>query len=284
LALATVTVVFTPSPVEISWDGVKKTAASPLVLKQVDPSAAHLVRLAAEGYRNEEQRVALGAGENRLLRFDLEALPAVLEVVSRPEGARLWLDGQPTDLTTPVSGLKLAANRRCEIRLEREGYASWRTTLNPRPAGRDTVEARLERLLGGLRVDSTPWAEVYLDDVHLGRTPLVSEKVPAGVHTLTLVNKERALEYREPVEIRQGATVKKRFAFSGTLEFTGVPEGREIYLDGALLGTAPLDAKSLPVGTYELTVRDPVTRAEERLWVRVDPGQTVGAKYSGNAH
>jgi hypothetical protein len=136
----------------------------------------------------------------------------------------------------------------------------------------------MEPVAGGLRVDSTPWAEVYLDGRNLGRTPLVSGEVPSGSHELVLINKDRGLEYRETLQIAGGETAKKRYVFNGTLDFTGVQAGMEILLGDRRLGTAPLQSLSLPVGSYEITLRDPGSRTEARLPVRVSTNTTTRVK------
>jgi serine/threonine protein kinase len=47
---------------------------------------------------------------------------------------------------------------------------------------------------GLLRLNTKPWTEVYLKKKKLGFTPLVDVKLPAGKHTLTLINFERGIE------------------------------------------------------------------------------------------
>ena len=58
---------------------------------------------------------------------------------------------------------------------------------------------------GTLRLNTDPWSEVYLNKKQLGITPL-DVKLPAGKHTLTLVNSERGLSNIVPITIDAGKT------------------------------------------------------------------------------
>jgi hypothetical protein len=70
--------------------------------------------------------------------------PAILEVVSRPAGARVILDGRPVG-TTPVRALDAAPGAHT-IRLELPGHAPWTTTLRVAAGERARVAASLELL------------------------------------------------------------------------------------------------------------------------------------------
>jgi serine/threonine protein kinase len=63
---------------------------------------------------------------------------------------------------------------------------------------------------GFLTIDTIPWSEVHLGSRTLGTTPLRRIELPAGSHTLVLVNPERGLRQRYRVTIRAGQTVTRR--------------------------------------------------------------------------
>jgi hypothetical protein len=62
---------------------------------------------------------------------------------------------------------------------------------------------------GTLRVNSLPWAEIYIDDVFAGNTPRSDLSVKAGRHRLKLVNRPLEMEKTLVVEIRAGQVVTK---------------------------------------------------------------------------
>jgi hypothetical protein len=67
---------------------------------------------------------------------------------------------------------------------------------------------------GFLQVNSTPWAEVYVDDRDVGFTPVVKLKLPVGEHEVRLINEGYQIDKSIVVIIEQGKTynVLKKFA------------------------------------------------------------------------
>ncbi len=59
---------------------------------------------------------------------------------------------------------------------------------------------------GTLRVNTTPWSQVFVDGRLIGNTPQMNIPLPAGQHTITLVNSEFNIRERVPVVIRSGQT------------------------------------------------------------------------------
>jgi hypothetical protein len=74
------------------------------------------------------------------------------------------------------------------------------------------VTARPSAEFGFLTLDTTPWSEVRVDGVSLGQTPIVRAKLPAGPHTVLLVNGERGLSTTYRVTIEAGKTSSRRLA------------------------------------------------------------------------
>lgn len=63
---------------------------------------------------------------------------------------------------------------------------------------------------GFLTLDTVPWSQVTLNGESLGTTPILRHQLPAGPHTLLLVNPERGLRQRYRVTIRPGETTRRR--------------------------------------------------------------------------
>ncbi len=78
------------------------------------------------------------------------------------------------------------------------------------PMVEEAMEAAPAAEAGFLTLDTIPWSEVRLGSRNLGTTPLRRIELPAGSHTLTLVNPERGLRTRYQVTIRAGQTVTRR--------------------------------------------------------------------------
>jgi serine/threonine-protein kinase len=77
---------------------------------------------------------------------------------------------------------------------------------DPSDAGGPVARASPASTAGWLRLDSVPWAEVYLGKKKLGTTPIIDQRLPAGTHTLRLVNEARGLEQKISITIQAGKT------------------------------------------------------------------------------
>ncbi len=80
-----------------------------------------------------------------------------------------------------------------------------RMTPDPAP-----VDPAPDEDFGTLTLDTVPWSQVSLGNRQLGTTPLIGVRLPAGSHTLTLVNPERGLRERFVVNITAGRTTTRR--------------------------------------------------------------------------
>lgn len=130
---------------------------------------AHRVRVVHEGYATQERSLtisrkrptqALTIGLKPTARNSKAAAAAVqkpaappqrtiagvggaLVVDSRPEGAKVFLDGKLVG-TTPMSLPSIAAGEHT-VRLERDGYKNWSSTVRVAGPGQNRVTASLER-------------------------------------------------------------------------------------------------------------------------------------------
>ncbi len=69
---------------------------------------------------------------------------------------------------------------------------------------------RVKEPTGRLTLKTEPWTTVYLKKRRLGDTPLIAVPLPAGTHTLRLVNPDSALERTVEVEIAPNKTTVKK--------------------------------------------------------------------------
>ena len=202
---------------------------------------------------------------------------ATLEVDSSPRGAEVYVDGR-REGKTPLSLAVRPGRHEVELRLP--GYAPYRATVNARPGERVRVFARLvpePKKEGVLSVASSPQgAEVYVDGALRGRTPLAL-RLPEGRYQVELRLPGYA-PYRVEVRVREGerAQVFARLVplpREGTLVLEARPEGAEVYVDGRLVGRAPLSL-SLEAGLHEVRLLAP-GYAEYRARVEVRPEETL---------
>ncbi len=165
---------------------------------------------------------------------------------STPSGARVTLvrGSERRNIgETPVTAAVETSGGAWTVEMTRAGHDDWSSPLTP-PAGqaehtvtatlverarvavrgggrrdppvRDTgggggtdTPTRVESGGGGpgtLRVNTTPWSQVFVDGRLIGNTPQMNISLPAGRYTITLVNPEFNIRERVPVTIRAGQT------------------------------------------------------------------------------
>ncbi|MDQ3035275.1 MAG: PEGA domain-containing protein, partial [Myxococcota bacterium] len=59
---------------------------------------------------------------------------------------------------------------------------------------------------GTLRINTRPWSQVFVDGRLIGNTPQMNIPLPAGRHTVTLVNSDFNIRHTITVEIAAGQT------------------------------------------------------------------------------
>jgi tRNA A-37 threonylcarbamoyl transferase component Bud32 len=74
------------------------------------------------------------------------------------------------------------------------------------PVERPPLDPPAEEGNGTLRVNTTPWTEVYVDGRLIGNTPQMNISLPAGRHVLLLINREHEIRETMSVVIRAGQT------------------------------------------------------------------------------
>jgi hypothetical protein len=87
-----------------------------------------------------------------------------ITIRSRPAGAHVLVDGNPSGLVTPATVPGLKAGRAVEVRLDKTGYAtaSRRITVPPGPSAHDFD---LTEATGTLRFEDLPAnATIFIDD------------------------------------------------------------------------------------------------------------------------
>jgi len=146
-----------PAGARVSING-KRRGVTPLEIGSM-PLGAYTIQVARAGYQSASRRVAISAAnpEGRaifgLRRAAAEPAPAgaksesvftgTLSVDSRPRGARVLLNGRFIG-TTPLvlSGVRAGSHT---VRLERDGFTRWASTVRVVSGQRARVAASLER-------------------------------------------------------------------------------------------------------------------------------------------
>lgn len=118
---------YLPADAVLSMNGVQKAESSPATILRIPLNTAHALRLDRPGYETLFIDVRLQNDEP--LEFDLEMNEGVplarLSINSAPNGARVFVDGQPVGVT-PLVNLELPAHTTYTVEMQMSGYRTWR--------------------------------------------------------------------------------------------------------------------------------------------------------------
>ncbi|MCZ6766482.1 MAG: serine/threonine protein kinase [bacterium] len=130
---------------------------------------------------------------------------------------------------------------------------------DPQPPPRPKVRE------GWVQINGTPWAEVYVDGIYRADVPPAATlTLERGEHVFELRNPKCEL-YKETIQVTAGELSTRNIHLEklvGTISLT-TTEGAEIYVDGILIGVAPLRKPiELDAGKHLLTVK----KAGHHVW------------------
>ncbi|MFH0989264.1 MAG: PEGA domain-containing protein [bacterium] len=103
----------------------------------------------------------------------------------------------------------------------------------------------MEDSLSTLAVTTTyPGAEIFLGSRYLGKTPLMNQRVPSGVHVLRLYSPSatawNALVYTDTLRLAAGVPYEKHVPLGKLLSLHSLPFGGKVFYEGKELGITPL--------------------------------------------
>jgi serine/threonine protein kinase len=158
--------------------------------------------------------IGLGAGLAAAAAFTLifqlrqrpEVVPATsdqgaLRIESTPGGAHIFVDGDPSGLTTPAVLRHLQPGRTVELRLVKAGYATEARKIAVE-SGPSAQTFALREATGTVRLEGVPaGATLYVDDVRMER--LQPFTVAVGTHRVRIEDDSDVI-FSNSVEVRPG--------------------------------------------------------------------------------
>lgn len=207
--------------------------------------------------------------------------PTRLDVTARPEGAKVFLDGESKGVV-PVSVFNISAGRHL-LRVEALGRRAVDEVVTVADGDFITKDYDLEQEKGLLLVKTDPeGAAVKLDGVSLGVTPLLvttldTDKVyPLNIECVGYQTKRVnvSLSGRTPVAISESLVLD-----SGVVECISEPSGAIVQVNGIVRGTTPCKIERVPKG-YATFVFKLKGFQDEKRELRIVPGDSQSLSLS----
>ncbi len=192
IAPTTLTVESEPSGAEVLINNVVHSQRTPFTV-QLSAEIPYQLELRLSGYESAQENVVLKPRQDLRIRPRLAPLRSTLEVITRPSGAIVYLDGQRIGLT-PLYNANLQPGVNRQLRIEKKSFRTVTVTVDL--AAHQTV--LVNRVLSStvryavVNIDiendgRSGWAFVYLKGKRLGRAP-GSIRLPVGPSRLVLRN------------------------------------------------------------------------------------------------
>ena len=178
-----------PTGATVFVDGIERGVTPVDVM--IPSSRGVALKFSLRGYEDATLRdIRMSAGEQQERHVKMQGIPARLTVVTEPENAKVYLDGNDYLGKSPVLSHSVKSGTH-EIRAELSGYAPATRTVELPNGGELTETLVLESILGRIEVSTDPvGAKVSLDGRSKGETGngesriLMIPDVEAGEHTV----------------------------------------------------------------------------------------------------
>ena len=179
-----------------------------------------------------------------------------LDVTSDPVGATVTINGvrrgvtplalplAPGSYDVAVSNGSSTSRRRIEVR---DGVASSMVASFSSAQGS----------AGYLAIETPIELQILEDGNLIGSTNTARVMLPAGRHSLQLVNRALGFETTLPVNIPAGKSINASVGLPNGTAFLNALPWANVSVDGRALGTTPLANIELPIGTHEVVWTHP---------------------------
>ncbi|MEM9530738.1 MAG: PEGA domain-containing protein [Pseudomonadota bacterium] len=219
------------------WLDGQPLSPAPLVRHSLPPGDYDLT-VRAPLYRDFSTSVTIeGAEVEQTLAAVLEPAWGDVALVSVPEGATLYVDGDPVG-ETPLTAKILEGDRELALRLE--GYKDWTSGLGVSAGSQVQLpEVALEPADTLISVASSPGgASVTVDGEYRGQTPLRLALAPGrsyrfGFTRAGYQTNSRVLDVVEGDETRLNVRLQP---ILGSVQVAGQPADAEVFVEGVFKG------------------------------------------------
>ena len=203
-----------PAGATVTVNGVER-GITPVTISNI-PKGLATITVSLAGYRTETRELRLQPGDRQTLAVKLAGKPARLAVVTTPEQARVFVDGDYQG-KSPATISSLAAGTH-EVRVELAGHASVTRKVELANGAEATEEFKLVSVMGRMEIVTTPpGAKISLDGKAVGTTKaqgdasrsqiLAIENVAGGDHSV-LAHLDGCLDVSRSVTVKANDTAK----------------------------------------------------------------------------
>jgi len=230
---------------------------TPMEILQLQ-SGRHTIKIRLNDYREWSRNILMA--DNQILPLQVNLVPAfgALEIESSPKAADMYLDGKYKG-TTPLKIDKVYSGPHT-LRLQKELYKSWETSINIEDAKTISINQKLEEDFGVLSFLSKPdGSKISIDDKYIGLTPLKDFRVAKGVHNIKIeksnhnpIEKEIFTSVGSSVQITEDLEAR-----TGNILIASTPSAAYVYVDKVFKGKTELKLEDIWAGKRKIRIEYP---------------------------
>ncbi len=228
------------------------------------------IKLTKKGFRDKQAEIQMlekgiaKVGDDELplinevafIHFNLEPMPpGKLNISSVPPGATIYLDGVSAGVTPHSTvGLPLTLNDvaigRHALRFQLDKFGDIVKTVEVVSGKTTQIQGKLGCVIS---IASVPTgAGVYLNGTHIGKTPLVTDRIPKRTYHIRLSKEGHIDEILKAALTDEIKLTAKLAPKTGSLVILSEPKNATVFLDGKQRGNTPITIYGISIGSHKL--------------------------------
>ncbi|MFA7124043.1 MAG: PEGA domain-containing protein, partial [Candidatus Delongbacteria bacterium] len=245
-----------PQKCKIYFDGIFE-GYSPMK-KEMFLSGNHSIKAECELYHEEIQDFHLSDGENKSISLNLKQAYGELNINSKPDGAKVFIDDKETGVT-PYSNLKMPS-KAYKVRVGKRFYSDVTKNIEVKDGLRSDLDFVMDMNVGILDV-SAENSDLYLNNEKVGKNK-IKLNLAGGNYSITAKKQfhKDALQsmYLSVGEEKQ--IILKPEPILGSLSIISEPydtKGAEIFIDGIRTENKTPSVFPFIIGDHSLSLKHP---------------------------
>lgn len=241
---------------------------APVTIKSLYPGS-YTISAELNGYLKYTTTTTITGAEYSSVYCPLvrETTGTGLYVTSTPANASVYLEGVYKGVTPLMLIDTAAGSHILQVRLS--GYDEWKSTVDVPSGGTRTVTAILSQnnagLINGINISSNPGgANVLLDGLKKGFTPITLNKIAAGIHILE-IDYPNYMTWKSTVDVPEYGIkdlvinlTPKSTSSPGWITVFSRPDNASVTLDGDYVGrtlvNSSLNLDTIPAGEHTIAL------------------------------
>ena len=186
-----------------------------------------------------------------------------LSIATTPPGAEIIINSKAVG-QSPVEAFQIEEED-VNLQINKAGFVSVDTTINLKPGENEGLAFILNPIpMVVIKIATNPvGAKLYINSNSAGSSPLENYSINQGLHDIRIektgyLSVDTVLKVSKDLASAFNFNLRKDSDFKGfgTLKINSTPAGASVLFNGEFAGKTPYYNKELPVGDYQLTIRE----------------------------